>query len=96
MTTGILRVGIAQCPRMSPDARLAQATCLPPLISRCGERHQERLDDGHDPIGGGQSGSVIESGELVELDSQSSRRAPVPVGLIFAAGVHEAGRGDPA
>jgi len=93
---GRLDVGFAQRPLMSREGWLAQATCLPPLISRCGERRQERLDDGHDSIGGGQSGSVIESGELVELDPKCLRRAPVPVGLVLAAAVNEAGRRDPA
>jgi hypothetical protein len=64
--------------------------------SRCGESRQERLDHRHHSIGGRQASSVVESGELVELDPQGSRRAPVLVGLIFAAGVHEAGHGDPA
>lgn len=86
----------AQRPPIASEAVLVQATWRPPLISRCRERRQERLDDRHDPIGGGQSGSVIESGELVDLDPESLRRTPVHVRLVLAAAVDEAGRGYPA
>ena len=48
---------------------------------------QERPDDLQDSIGRGQPGSMIEPGQLMELDTEGSCRAPVSLRLVLAADI---------